>query len=1009
MKCNIPSINWLSDTSVFSVNRVEAHSDHKYYVTEDEVKSHKMGLRQSLNGNFKFSFALNPSSRVKEFYKTEFDCYSWKDIAVPGHIQTQGYDKLQYINTMYPWDGHSFLKPPEVSEEYNPVGSYVKYFSVNEELKGKPTYISFQGVESAFYVWLNGNFIGYSEDSFTPAEFELTPYITDGENKLAVEVYKRSTGSWIEDQDFWRFSGIFRDVYLYAIPKTHIEDLFVKTELDKDYKNAVLKLDIKIKGQVSGTIDLELRDKEGKIVQKLNKNQLTNKMSLELNIKNPELWSGEKPYLYTLFATIKDENGDIVEIVPQKVGFRKFEMINKVMCLNGKRIVFKGINRHEFDCIRGRAITKEDMLWDIKFLKQNNINSVRTCHYPDQSYWYELCDEYGIYLIDETNLESHGSWQKMGYIDLDCAVPANRKEWQDIVLDRAVSMLERDKNHPSILIWSCGNESYGGEVIYNMSKYFREKDSSRLVHYEGIFHDRTFNDTSDMESRMYAKVKQIEEYLNDNPEKPFISCEYMHAMGNSCGAMHKYVELEDKYELYQGGFIWDYIDQFVVKKDRFGKEFLAYGGDFDDRPTDYNFCGNGIVYADRTPSPKVQEVKKLYQNLKLTADKKGVKVRNENLFIDTSEYVLEYSLNLNGKEIYKNYVEAIVEAGEEKYIEFNLPEADKAGEYSVNACFKLKKDEIWAKAGHVVAFDQYVYSIKDEEIHRDPSKLRVVHGDVNIGVKNKDFSVLFSKQEGGIVSLRYAGKEMITRVPMPIYWRAMTDNDKGNGQGFRCGEWLQASMFQRCINVEVSEREEYIDIKYTYAVPTIPETQVKVLYTVYGNGEIEVSCDYKGTKGLPELPIFGWAMKLSADYDTFEWYGMGPEENYVDRCHGASLGIYEKAVAQNVAKYGVPQESGNHTGVRWAKIKDKTGFGIEFACVDNTFELGVSPYTAFELQNALHYFELPDVHYTVVTIAGKQMGVGGDDSWGAPVHEEYLIDSSKDMHFKFIIKQCKED
>ncbi|MDP4177003.1 MAG: glycoside hydrolase family 2 TIM barrel-domain containing protein [Bacillota bacterium] len=1008
MKCSVPSISWLSDSSIFEVNRIEAHSDHKYYETENEEKTGYMSLRQSLNGNWKFSFAINPDSRVKEFYKQEFNCHVWKDIIVPSHIQLQGYDKPQYVNTMYPWDGHSFLRPPEVSEEYNPVGSYVKYFNVNESLKEKSVYISFQGVESAFYVWINGEFIGYSEDSFTPAEFDLTGYIQDGENKLSVEVYKRSTGSWLEDQDFWRFSGIFRDVYLYAVPKTHIQDIFVKTDLDNNYKNAVLKLDLKLKGQIKGTIDLVLNDKYGVKTSRLEGDLLQDFISLELKVNEPKLWSAEDPYLYNLSIIIRDEAGSVVEVAAQKIGFRKFEIKNKIMLINGKRIVFKGINRHEFNCRSGRAITREDMLWDIKFLKQNNINAVRTCHYPNQSYWYELCDEYGIYLIDETNLETHGSWQKMGQVKPDWVIPGSRKDWLDIVIDRSSSMLERDKNHPSILIWSCGNESFGGENIYKMSQYFREKDPTRLVHYEGVFHDRSFNETSDMESRMYAKAADIENYLNNSPEKPYISCEYMHAMGNSCGAMYKYTELEDKYDLYQGGFIWDYIDQFIVKKDRFNREILAYGGDFDDRPTDYNFCGNGIVYADRTISPKVQEVKKLYENIKLIADKNGVRIQNKNLFIDTSGYVLEYSLNFNGKEIYKSSIDVIVKPGEEKYIEFNLPEEYASGEYLINTCFKLKSDTLWAFAGHITAFDQYVYSIIEKSADIQRSKPKVIYGDVNIGVKGDEFSFLFSKQQGGIVSLRYEGREMITQVPMPTYWRAMTDNDKGNNQGFRCGQWLQASMFQQCSDVQITEQDYNINIEYTYILPTIPQTSVKVLYTVFNNGEIKVSCDYKGVSGLTELPIFGWAIKLPADYDSFKWYGMGPEENYIDRNNGAKLGIYEKSVVQNVSGYIVPQESGNHTGVRWAQIMDKTGFGIEFINNGVPFELGVSPYTAFELQNSLHHFELPAVNYTVVTIAGRQMGIGGDDSWGALVHKEFLIDSAEDMHFEFIIRKCRD-
>lgn len=1007
MNYNTPDIKWLSDPSVFAVNRIDAHSDHKYYLSLDEVKNEEMKLRQGLNGNWKFSFALSPKDRVKEFYKREFDCNSWNNIEVPGHIQLQGYDKPQYINTMYPWDGHSDLRPPHISEEYNPVGSYVKYFTLEENLEGKPLYISFQGVESAFYLWLNGEFIGYSEDSFTPSEYDLTAHVRPGENKLAVEVYKRSTGCWLEDQDFWRFSGIFREVYLYSVPKTHIRDIFVKTDLDEEYRDAVLELELKLAGDLNSKVALDLLDKEGKTVAKSPEISAADFMSLKLSADNVKLWSAESPYLYTLYIYVKDDDGNTIEVVPQKVGFRKFEMINKVMHLNGKRIVFKGINRHEFNCRKGRAITKEDMIWDIKFLKQHNINAVRTSHYPNQSYWYDLCDEYGIYLIDETNLETHGSWQKMGKVMPDWVIPESKPQWLDIVLDRAASMLERDKNHPSILIWSCGNESFGGENIYKMSEYFRHKDPSRLVHYEGIFHDRSFNATSDMESRMYAKVVDVEEYLNNNPDKPYISCEYMHAMGNSCGAMHKYTELEDKYEMYQGGFIWDYIDQFVVKKDSYGKEFLAYGGDFDDRPTDYNFCGNGIVYADRTVSPKAQEVKKLYQNIKLIVDRNGVLIKNQNLFIDTSECYLEYSIDFNGREIYKDNLEVIINAGEEKYVSFDLPEVEKIGEYSINALLKLKEAAAWADRGYITASGQFVYRIKGEVVIRDLNKPTVIYGDVNLGVKNRDFSVLFSKQEGGIVSLRYGGKEVITRTPMPIYWRAMTDNDKGTGHGFICGQWLQASMFQLCSNVEVLEDDYSVTVKYTYTLPTIPATTVIVTYTAYGNGEIKVSCDYKGVKGLPELPIFGLAVKLSAEFDSFQWYGLGPEENYCDRKHGAHLGIFEKGVVQNVSKYAVPQESGNHTAVRWANIENKEGFGLKFSAVDSPFELGVSPYTAFELQNALHHYELPPVHYTVVTIAARQMGVGGDDSWGAPVHKEYMIDSSKDIHFEFVIGKCE--
>ena len=561
---NSPNLDWLENPEIFRVNRIDAHSDHLYYEDKEHIKlKDNMPLRQYLNGKWKFSYAENPDKRIKDFYREDFNCGNFDEINVPGHIQLQGYDNLQYINTLYPWDGQEELRPPYVSKEYNPVGSYIKYFELKDELKNKKIFISFQGVETAFYFWLNGKFIGYSEDSFTPSEFELTEYLKDGENKLAVEVYKRSSASWIEDQDFWRFSGIFRDVYLYATPKCHVQDLFVKQNLDDTYKNGQLNVNIKLDSLEKCTIKGYLKDKDEKLICEFKEVQGKENVEFSKTIENVNSWSAENPYLYTLYIEVLDEENNLIEIIPQKIGFRRFELIDNIMHLNGKRIVFKGVNRHEFSCKTGRAISKEDMIWDIKFLKQNNINAVRTSHYPNQSYFYDLCDEYGIYLIDEANLESHGSWQKLGKCEPSWNVPGSLKEWRNVVVDRAESMLQRDKNHPSILIWSCGNESYAGENILEMTKYFHENDNTRLVHYEGVFWNREFNDISDIESRMYAKPNEIEDYLNSNPKKPYISCEYMHAMGNSCGGMNLYSELEDKYQMYQGGFIWDYIDQAI--------------------------------------------------------------------------------------------------------------------------------------------------------------------------------------------------------------------------------------------------------------------------------------------------------------------------------------------------------------------------------------------------------------------------------------------------------------
>lgn len=1001
-----PTLKWLTDPEVFRVNRIDAHSDHLFYENKSEINN-EMKLRQSLNGTWKFSFAMNQDERIKDFYKSDYDCQGFDNIEVPGHIQLQGYDKCQYINTMYPWDGHDELRPPYISKTYNPVGSYVKYVEVAEDLKGKETYISFQGVETAFYLWVNGEFVGYSEDTFTPSEFNITEYLIEGTNKIAVEVYKRSSASWIEDQDFWRFSGIFRDVYLYAVPKSHVEDMFIKAGLDDNYENGELAIELKIAGEMDCQVKAYLQDKEGRILY-CEEKAAAAEMVFEGIIEKVNKWSAETPYLYDLFIELLDQDGNIIEIVPEKTGFRRFEMINKVMCLNGKRIMFKGVNRHEFNYQKGRAITKEDMLWDIKFMKQHNINAVRTSHYPNQSLWYRLCDEYGIYLIDETNLESHGSWQKMGKCDPEWNVPGNYPEWKEVVIDRAESMLERDKNHPSILIWSCGNESYAGSNILEMTKFFHKRDNSRIVHYEGVFWNRDYDEISDMESRMYAKPVEIEEYLNNNPQKPYISCEYMHAMGNSCGGMHLYTELEDKYEMYQGGFIWDYIDQAVERINEKGEKVLAYGGDFDDRATDYGFCTNGIVYSDRTISPKAQEVKHLYANVKLTPDENGVMIKNDNLFVSTKDYDFVCSIEREGVSIYETTLHFEVMPGEKKYYNINWPELEKNGECTYNISMRINKNMLWAEKGFEIAFGQAIANVKvlEEDQQNSDSILEIVHGDINIGVKGKGFAAMFSKQEGGIISLVYDGKEHITRVPKTSFWRATTDNDRGNRHDFRCSEWLTAGLSQKAQSFEIKEEADKVTLTFEYLLPTSVKTTNTVEYTVTPDGRIHVKAEYKGVEGLSEMPMYGMDFKLKSELSRFEFLGLGPEENYIDRNKGARLGLYKSTAKENLSKYLMPQECGNRTGTRYVKVVNEHNEGLCFTYENTPFEFSVLPYSAYELENAMHVEELPAVNYTWVRIIGKQMGVGGDDSWGAPVHEQYLIPSNKNLSFAFNISKA---
>lgn len=995
----------LTNSEIFQINRMEAHSDHKYFSSLEEMTIGKMNFRKSLNGTWKFSFAKNLHSRIKEFYEEDFDYSGWGNITVPGHIQLQGYDAPHYVNTMYPWDGHENILPPQVPSEYNPVGSYIRTFEVPKNWDKDRVFISFQGVESAFNLWVNGKFVGYSEDTFTPSEFDISPYLVEGENKIAVEVIKWCSGSWIEDQDFWRLSGIFRDVYLFSYPQVHINDIFVKTELDNEYKNSNLSLEIKLDNRASKEVEIyfELFDKENKLVTSSAINRTNeNECYLSKEVSNVNLWSAENPYLYKLVVYVK-ENNQIIEVIPQTVGFRKFEMINKVMHINGKRIVFKGVNRHEFNCYHGRSVKEEDMLWDIKFLKQHNLNSVRTSHYPNNSRWYELCDQYGIYLIDEANLESHGSWQKMGQCKPDWVIPGDKPEWCEVVLDRAKSMVERDKNHPSILIWSCGNEAFGGENIYKMSEYFRTKDNSRLVHYEGIFWDRRFNDTSDMESRMYAKVEDIEAYLNDNPTKPFISCEYTHSMGNSNGNMHKYTELEDKYPMYQGGFIWDYIDQGIMTKDRFGKEFLAYGGDFGDRPTDYNFCFNGIVLANRKPSPKIQEVKYLFSNFKLYPKKNEVLIKNESLFTNANEYDLKYSVKKDGKTIFTNKIVADVEPLSSKTIVLNLPEFCEGGEYIVETALELRTETIWACKNHEISCGQYVYEVAVVKEEIELKELVIENSDVNLGVKGDNFHFIFSKAQGKLVSIKYGNKEFINVPPVPNFWRAPVDNDKGNMMAQRYAQWKLASFYAIPTNMEIKEESKKITIIYTYDLNTTPKVYAKITYTVNSLGKISVKVSYDGVENISMMPAFGLTMKIPAEYENLTWYGNGPDENYSDRKHGARLGIFNNKVVDNVSPYSKPQECGNKTDVRWFTVSDSTGNGLKISA-KSTIEFSALPYTSHELENASHHYDLPNIHNTVLTINKVQMGVGGDDSWGAPTHSEYLIPSDKPLEFEFCIE-----
>ena len=1004
----------VKDSQYFKDGRMDAHSDHTYYRDGEEAQEKATSFRYDLNGIWKFHYARNYGSAISGFEKEEYCCRDWDDIRVPAHIQMEGYDAPQYANVQYPWEGHEDIHPGEIPEHFNPVASYVKYFEVPEEMQGKRLFISFQGAESGIALWLNGQFVGYSEDSFTPSEFELTEYVKEGENKLAAQVFKWTASSWCEDQDFYRFSGIYRDVYLYTVPEVHVYDLQIRAIPDETLSAAALEIRTNTWGKGSVKITLS---KNGETVIKDEK-ALDGEEIYSWKVEDPVLWSAEDPQLYDLVLEVYNEAGELQEVVPQKVGFRRFEMKDGIMTLNGKRIVFKGVNRHEFSSVSGRHVSEEELRKDLKTMKQNNINAIRTCHYPDASMIYELCDEYGIYMIDETNLESHGSWDVAEFTkDYTYVVPHDKPEWLDMMLDRANSMYQRDKNHAAILIWSCGNESFGGKDIFEMSQFFHKEDPTRLVHYEGLCHDRRYNDTSDMESQMYPSVEAIKEFLAKDSSKPFICCEYTHAMGNSCGAMHKYTDLTDTEPKYQGGFIWDYIDQSIYKKDRYGKEFQAYGGDFGERPTDYNFSGNGIAYGgNRDASPKMQEVKFNYQNITAEVSADSVKVINKNLFVNTDIFDCKVTVAKNGKVIRRASLATSVAPLSEKTYVLPLAKEEKPGEYTVTVSFHLKEDKAWAEAGHEVAFGQYVYKIEEPK-KTCPEGVKVIRSTHNIGVRGAHFEVLFSVLNGGLVSYKYAGKEMIEAIPKPNFWRAPTDNDCGNLMGMRYGQWKIASMYLSHKDFrkgaygpsnipEVEVNEKTVKVTYTYLMPTTPLSECRLSYEVFGDGRVKTTLAYDPVKELGDMPEFGVIFKFNADYNRVEWYGLGEAETYSDRKKGAKLGIYANMVADNIARYMVPQECGAKEEVRWAKVTDRKGRGMLFEMDENNGPMMFSalPYTPHEMENAMHPYELPEVHYTVVRVAKDQMGIGGDDSWGGRTHEEYLLKTDKKMEFSFVFK-----
>lgn len=980
---------YLQDPRVFAVNRLPAHAS--FTVLDAEGKA----LEQTLDGKWKFFYATTPENAPADFYKEGYDVCEWDEIMVPGYIQMQGngkYGRPHYVNVQYPWDGSEALTPPQIPQKFAPVGCYVREFTVPQEWDGDVC-IRFDGVETAFAVWCNGSFIGYSEDSFTPAEFDLSGVVhRESANTLAVRVYRFSSASWLEDQDFWRMSGIFRSVALFEKKKTHFEDIRMQPELNDDFSQGILRAEITVGGIKSGCITLDAAEKS--VTQTISGENVV----LEIPVDAPRLWSAETPELYGWELTLWSEEGTLIESVCGKAGFRRFELCDGLMKLNGKRIIFKGVNRHEWSCRTGRCVSKEEMVQDICTMKQNNINAVRTSHYPNRTEWYDLCDEYGIYVIDETNLETHGTWAKPSREEmLACAVPGDRPEWLPAVLDRANSMLQRDKNHPSVLIWSCGNESFGGDDIYEMSCFFRENDPTRLVHYEGVFNDRRRPLTSDMESQMYTPASQVAEFIMLHPEKPFIMCEYMHAMGTSCGDMKAYTRMTDEIPQYQGGFIWDFVDQGIESVNCLGEKYFAYGGDFDDRPSDFEFVGNGLLFADRTPTPKLAEAKACYQNFDLVPDESGVTLKNKSLFTNASEYVLHLEQMRNGSCIKTN--ECVVLAAPGETVRLNLPFAvpQTPGEYTVNASLCLREDTAWAKKGHCVAFGQYYVSRKSEKT-RCTLPLELVEGDQNIGVSGNDFSMLFSKRArgGSVISYKWKGKELLRRPIELNFWRAPTDNDSACDMEREYLAFKTAGLYARLTDVRAEKEGEKVHIRAKYSLADGGRTNVH--YVVTGDGRVQATLKWKG-KTVESVPEFGLMMTLPSEYHRVTYYGLGPGESYSDFKQSAYMGMFCFDAKTALQPYFTPQESGARMGVKAATVTDESGFGL---CVSGDgIMLSALSYTPHEIENAKHQYELPAQVKTVVRCAKGQLGIGGDNTWGAKPHDEFHVKLEKNETFRF--------
>ncbi|MFL6274389.1 MAG: glycoside hydrolase family 2 TIM barrel-domain containing protein [Blastocatellia bacterium] len=1006
---------------VFGINKELPHATLVPYPSERAAlaaDAQASPFVRSLNGQWKFHWVKQPSERPSRFYEVDYDVSSWKEIRVPSNWEMEGYGTPIYTNITYPFkrDAPRVTSEPPMQytayKEHDPVGSYRRTFTVPADWQGQQVFLVFNGVNSAFYVWVNGKLVGYSQDSRLPAEFNVTRYLNAGENLLAVEVYRWCDGSYLEDQDFWRMSGIFRNVELVSRAPVYIRDFYAQTALDPAYRDATLNLNLKVRNATNDNrvMSVETRlldDKQNSVFEPVvTKANLSAQGEASLDIaqavKNPKKWSAETPNLYRLLLTLKDDRGKVIESIPFSIGFRSSEIRDGQLLFNGRPLIIKGVNRHEFDPDLGQVVTTERMIQDIKLMKQSNINAVRTCHYPNVVEWYALCDRYGLYVLDEANIESHG------YGANEAQRISTGEDYTEAIVDRVRRTIERDKNHPSIFIFSLGNEAGVGRNFEAARNWAKTSHPELLISYEP-------GDSrhSDFLCPMYTPPKEMQPYWEKRGRgRPMFLVEYAHAMGNSTGNFQEYWDVIESHRQMHGGFIWDWVDQGIRKRGANGKEFWAYGGDFGDFPNDDNFCTNGLVLPDRTPHPGLAEVKKVYQYIKIESVDLAtgrLRVRNKYLFNDLSNIRGAWELEENGMVIERGSLPTLnIAAGQSQEIQLATKQVKTApgAEYFLKVTFRLAADTPWAARGHVVAWDQLTmpYQTIPARAHDVLAMppLRISNSADGYTIASTQFKARVGRQSGALESYEVKGKQLIAAPLAPNFWRPPTDNDRGNDMPKRQGIWRDAAA-KRTVKEVTAEQVSPQVVRVT-VVATLPagSSTVRNVYTFYGSGEIEVEQEITPAGQLPDLPRFGMQMRVPGEFRTVTWFGRGPQENYGDRNTAAAVGRYSEQVENLFFPYIEPQESGNRTDVRWITLTNRKGFGLRATGMP-LLSVSAWPFHMEELERRKHPSEIMAAEDITVNLDDRQMGVGGDNSWGALQHPEYRL-PARPYRYRFRIE-----